>query len=191
MGLRRALVALLLGLAAWQAGAAGWIHAKAWLASGLIEDAWAEGRRTGAAVRPWPWADTWPVAELSAPRLAVRRVVLDGAHGEALAFGPGLAVLHGEGPGLRLVAGHRDTHLAFVSDLVEGDVLVFEDAGGPRRYRVVSTEVADAGTARIAPGDALVLVTCWPLDAAAPRGPLRYVVTARPELASLAAGLSR
>ena len=43
-------------------------------------------------------------------------------------------------------------------------------------------EVVDSRTTRIATSstDQLVLVTCWPFTATAPRGPLRYVVTLAP-----------
>lgn len=192
MGLRTAAVGLLLALAAWQAGAAGWIHAKAWLAEDLIEDAW---RRSGdgAVVRPWPWADTWPVARLMVPRLGVERIVLAGLHGEALAFGPGLAELPGDGGVQRVIAGHRDTHLAFAADLAEGDTLLLEDAAGSVRYTVVSAVVADSREQRLAPPLAgrLILVTCWPFDAPVPGGPMRWVVTAVPAAAAGAQPLSR
>ena len=41
-------------------------------------------------------------------------------------------------------------------------------------------QVVDSRIHRIATGNdagQLVLVTCWPFDAVAPRGPMRYVVT--------------
>ena len=43
----------------------------------------------GEAHPPWRWADTSPIARLEVPRLGVRRVVLAGATGAVLAFGPG------------------------------------------------------------------------------------------------------
>ena len=73
----------------WQLGLGAWIHAKAMLAQSLLETAWSETLRTGKEVKPWPWADTWPVARLTVPRLGIRRIVLAGASGSSLAFGPG------------------------------------------------------------------------------------------------------
>ncbi len=44
---------------------------------------------TGAPVKPWPWADTHPVARLIAPAQDADVLVLAGASGRTLAFGPG------------------------------------------------------------------------------------------------------
>ncbi len=38
--------------------------------------------------KPWPWADFQTTAEITAPRLNRSAIVLEGASGEALAFGP-------------------------------------------------------------------------------------------------------
>ena len=56
------------------------VHRKKWwLAPILIERAWTESRTHATEVKPWPWADTWPVARLSAPTLKLERFVLAGA----------------------------------------------------------------------------------------------------------------
>ncbi len=184
--LAAALVLIAGGL--WQLGGAGWIHAKAWLAQGLLEASWAASLAragTGAGpVRPWPWADTWPVARLQAPGLDVARIVLAGTSGRTLAFGPG----HLDGtatpgaPGHAILSGHRDTHFRFLKDLKQGDALRVQRPDGDwQDYRVTGTEVIDARQARLAPDDGrpvLSLVTCYPFDALTPGGPLRYVVTA-------------
>ncbi len=190
MGSRPARLAgalVLIGLGAWQLGGAGWIHAKAWVAQGLLEASWAASLAGAGAVRPWPWADTWPVARLQAPGLGVDRIVLAGTSGRTLAFGPG----HMDGtaapgvPGHSLLSGHRDTHFRFLKDLAPGDALrVQRPDGGWRDYRVIGAEVIDARQARLAPDDGrplLSLVTCYPFDALIPGGPLRYVVTAAGE----------
>jgi sortase A len=185
---RRALplaaAALLIGLGAWQLGAAAKIQAKAWLAQVLLERAWAASLAGAEGVRPWPWADTWPVARLQAPGLGVERIVLAGASGRTLAFGPG----HMDGsaapgaPGHSILSGHRDTHFRFLKDLAPGDALRVQGPDGAwRNYRVSATEVIDARHARLLPDDAtprLSLVTCYPFDAITPGGPLRYVVSA-------------
>ncbi len=179
-----ALAALLIGLGAWQLGGAATIHAKAWLARGLLEASWAASLAGAERVKPWPWADTWPVARLQAPRLGVDRIVLAGTSGRTLAFGPG----HMDGtappgaPGHSILSGHRDTHFRFLKDLEPGDTLRVQTPDGAwRAYRVSGAEVIDARAARLWPGDAtprLTLVTCFPFDAISPGGPLRYVVSA-------------
>ena len=96
-------------------------------------------------MKPWPWADTHPVARLRAPAYDVDLLVLEGANGRTLAWGPG----HVEGtatPGARgnaVVTGHRDTHFAFLREVKRGDALMVESADGTtRRYRVERTFVA-------------------------------------------------
>ncbi|HEY9550246.1 MAG TPA: sortase, partial [Kiloniellaceae bacterium] len=129
-----------------------------------------------------PWADTWPVARLRVPAEDVDLIVLAGASGRTLAFGP--AVVDGtEGLGHRILSGHRDTHFAFLETLAEGSRLELQDAGGTwREYRVRGRQVIDSRRPVIASaaedGALLTLVTCWPFDAVAPGGPLRYAVTA-------------
>ena len=96
------------------------IQGKAWLAPVLIERAWQQTLQQGGAVtKPWPWADTWPVARLRVPALEVDLLVLAGDRGNALAFGPGHAGASAV-PGTRgqsVIAGHRDTHFAFLREL--------------------------------------------------------------------------
>jgi sortase A len=189
MGLHRQLrrVALLLVVVgASQVGAGAYVHAKALAAQELLAIAWQRTRSGEAAVRPWPHADTWPVARLAVPRLGVERIVLDGASGRSLAFGPGHlpgTPLPGTG-GNSVLAAHRDTHFAFLRALVPGDEVRVETATGPvRRYRVSGSEVVRADDPRVSAqdaGDRLTLVTCWPFDAVQPGTPWRYVVVAVP-----------
>ena len=116
--LPKLLLAALIGFSAWQWGHAGLVHAKAWLAPLLIDRAWYESQRHATEVKPWPWADTWPVARLSVPTQGIERYVLSGANGASLPFGPGHmtgTALPGES-GTIVIAGHRgdvavDRHL--------------------------------------------------------------------------------
>jgi sortase A len=164
-------------------GNALYIHAKAAVAQILLRRAFAAEIASGTVVKPWSWADTWPVARIEVPRLAASAIVLAGGSGQALAFGPG----HLEGtpeagaPGTAVYAAHRDTHFAFLSRIGPGDeVVVTRRDGTVVRFRITHTEVVrwDAsGIDPAAPGRHLALVTCWPLDSAFP-GPLRYLVHA-------------
>ena len=63
----RTLAGVACGLAAWHAAHAGYLHGKAWLGQRLLERAWVQSARSGADVRPWPWADTHPVARIVVP----------------------------------------------------------------------------------------------------------------------------
>ena len=185
----RRLLALLLALAACQQlSAAGLIKARAWLAPVLIERAWAQSLSLGGRpVKPWPWADTWPVAKLRVPALGVERLVLAGDTGNALAFGPGHSSASASlgSAGLAVIGGHRDTHFAFLRALPSGARLQLQLPDGTwRAYRVESIEVVDASThdlPRLTGAERLLLVTCYPFDALRANGPLRYVVGAVPQ----------
>jgi sortase A len=176
--------AVLAAAGLWLLADATWIHAKAALAQHLLGRAWAASRGGAGRARPWPWADTWPVARLSAPRLGVERLVLAGASGRTLAFGPG----HHPGTappgasGNSVISGHRDTHFAFLRHLRDGDTLRLEDAAGRRRtYAVTTRAVVEARRVRlplVVDGARLTLITCYPFDAVVPGGPLRYLVIA-------------
>ncbi len=178
---------LLAGTGLLQLGAAGAIHAKAWLAQVLLERAWADTLAGRAEVRPWPWADTMPVARLRVPELGVDQIVLAGTSGRTLAFGP--AHLNGTArpgmPGHSVLSGHRDTHFAFMRNLRPGTGLRVQGPDGTwRHYQAGEARVIDARQAWLAIGErrtALTLVTCYPFDALESGGPLRYVITAESE----------
>ena len=109
--------------------------------------------------------------------------MLDGASGQALAFGPGhLAGTPDAGDrGTAVYAAHRDTHFALLGQVRPGDEIVVDRIDGRRaRFAMAGAQVVrwDAsGLDPHAPGRALALATCWPLDAKA-HGPLRYLVWA-------------
>jgi len=176
------IVLVVLGLV--QGAQGSWIYAKGWMAQQMLEGAWMRTLEGEAKVRPWPWADTWPVARLSFPGRERSMIVLEGASGSVLAFAPGHlqgTAVPGE-EGTCVLAGHRDTHFSVLEDLHPRDVIEVEGANGSRRlYRVRESTILDkrdvwALTPRGDPE--LILVTCWPFDAVIPGGPQRYVVWA-------------
>ena len=174
----------LLCLGFWQFGQGAYIPAKAWVAQEMMHKAW----RSAAAGRekpvPWPWADTWPVAKLSAKRGDVELIVLAGGSGRTMAFGPGhlsASAMPGE-DGNAVIAGHRDTHFRFLQDLEIGETLLFEMADGRNHlYRIREIDVVDARRASLVldtDEPVLSLVTCYPFDGPGAGGPMRYVVSA-------------
>lgn len=133
--------------------------------------------------KPWPWADFSTEAEITAPRIGETAVVLSGASGEALAFGPArLANTPAPGePGTSVIAAHRDTHFRWLKDVKPGDLLVITRTDGTSlTFRAGVSRIArwdESGINADAPGRNLVLATCWPFDATE-QGPLRYIVDA-------------
>ncbi|KAB1073588.1 class GN sortase [Methylobacterium planeticum] len=177
----RALGLLLLLVGLGLAAEAAWIPLKATLAQALLERAFARTLAEGRPVRPWPSADTEPVARLSLVGRSF--VALRGGSGQALAFGPG----HLDGtpepgePGTAVFAAHRDTQFAVLGQLGPGDAVGVTRRDGRRlRFRVTGARIAPWDASGIdpqAPGRHLALVTCWPLDGFA-AGPLRLIVEA-------------
>ncbi len=180
---RLALAALLFAGGLILTGQGVYIHAKALLAQVLLERAFTASLATGAAVKPWSWADTWPVARIAVPRLGASIIALSGSSGQALAFGPGHLPRTPEPgePGTTVYAAHRDTHFAFLRHVTPGDLIEVTRADRSiQRFRVSHTSVTpwdQSGLDPAAPGRHLVLATCWPFDARTP-GPLRYLVHA-------------
>jgi sortase A len=177
-----ALACALAGAAClWQAA---WIHVKAQLAQVLIAHAWQRHEHGDAMARPWPWADTTPVARLVVTGAGDQvYYVLEGSSGRNLAFGPThdpASVLPGE-PGNSVISGHRDTSFRFLESLGAGDRLRVDRNGTSTWFTVTDARVVDSRVKRIALGSAvprLTLVTCYPFAAVLPGGPLRWVVTA-------------
>lgn len=171
----------LLALASWQVASAGYIWAKARLAQYLIADAWQQMLQTGEPVRPWRWADTWPVARLKIKGQSL--YVLQGASGRVLAFAPG----HVDGTsepghsGTIAIAGHRDTHFALLEQVQAGDRVTLHSRLGIQHFAISEGRVVSAGDSQVlAPtGDTrLLLITCYPFDGLAGQASERYVLIA-------------
>lgn len=181
------LIASLVAVGLWQVWEGSWRYAKAGLSQLLLQRAWSRALSGDAMAKPWPWADTWPIARLRMPRLSVDQIVLAGAYGRTLAFGPGhlgSSALPGQG-GTIILVGHRDTHFKFLQHVQPDDRLEMVGSdGAARRYRIIEQRVMDQRRDSMATnqeGEELILITCFPFDAITSGGPLRYVVRAQAE----------
>lgn len=174
------------------------MQAKAHFAQFLIEQAWEKTLVDSKHHKPWAWADTYPIAQLS---IAVRNsnhlevgdehsllnlYVLAGASGRNLAFGPAL-VLSGAQPGEQgntIIAGHRDTHFALLQNVVKGQELYLTNTLGNRvTYRVQSMQVVHQSQIDVmeqTSAEELTLITCYPFNQISGGAQLRYVVKAIP-----------
>lgn len=191
--IQRSVAVVLLLLAIVSASDSAWIYLKAHLAQVLIKRAWQQTVDHEVAVKPWAWADTWPVAQLASGRLDVDLYVLNGSHGQALAFGPGYMTRSAmpNQIGTTVIAGHRDTHFSFMKFLQRDEILTLTNAKGRAvDYRVTQLRVVDSRTEKLnfrggsmdsidaIKRPHLILVTCYPFDAISVGGPLRYVARA-------------
>ena len=177
-----ALVLFLIGLSL--TGKATYIHAKAGLAKYLLRSSWQETMEKGDAVKPWAWADTWPVARMIVPEHEIDLVVLEGDSGNVLAFGPGhmtLSSLPGQ-PGNSIISGHRDTSFRFLERVSVGDRITMQTREGSMvPFKVIATQIIDAAVLDMnieTDIPLLTLVTCYPFDAVVPGGSERYLVFA-------------
>jgi len=180
----RVLGLLLLAAGAWQFGGGIYIYTNAGTAQHLPKADSEQTRIDRSATKPWPWADTAPLARLTLPAYGVDLLVLEGSSGRSLAFGPGHitgTALPGE-RGNSVISAHRDTHFTFLRDVRYGDELSIENARREvRRYRVTGIAITDKSNLAVLRGTGaarLTLVTCYPFNAISAVGPLRYVVTA-------------
>ncbi|MBR0698846.1 class GN sortase [Bradyrhizobium diazoefficiens] len=175
------LVLALIGLILFGDGA--YIHAKAWLAQVLLERAFDRSLATGEMIKPWSWADTWPVARIEVKRIGASAIVLEGVSGQALAFGPGHIPQTADAGerGVAVYAAHRDTHFRFLRNVAIGDVIEITRRDGKQyRYRADHADVVRSDAPGIDPSTQsreLALATCWPFDAVT-SGPERYVLHA-------------
>lgn len=161
------------------------------LAQVLVQRAWAAAPRDGLAPRPWPWADTRPVARIEAPKQHAHVIVLDGGLAGRSAFCPshvGGTALPGMS-GHSVVAAHDGDDFAFLQFVTVGQELWIDRPGESRAiYLIVDVRILDVARESVVVDDsmdALTLVTCYPFDDWNPRRPLRYVVTAvaeRPDI---------
>ncbi len=173
---------LLTGLAL--TGKGSWIYGKAKLAQLLLGWSWRSAVAGRGEVKPWPWADTHAIARLRVDDRDTDMIVLAGASGRTLAFGPG----HVDGsalPGQRgncVLMAHRDTHFEMLRYLMPGDVVTLQLPDCKKvRYTVKVARVIDkSDTSILQPAlrTRLTMLTCYPFDAVVPGGPLRYVVVA-------------
>src|SRR5438477_9836702 len=143
-----------------------YMYAKARVAQMLLARAWSLTLRGGRDVKPWGWADTWPVAKIEFPRQHASAIVLAGASGRTMAFGPG----HVDGtamPGERgncAISAHRDTQFDVLREVAAGDRIVVQSRDGRKHVYVVRgarvVDRLDTSVLRRSNGETLTLITC-------------------------------
>ena len=178
------VVVVSLSIGVWHLGNAAWIYTKAYAATFLIDNAWQATFVNKGINKPWSWADTWPVAEISVPAIGLNEIVLSGDSGASLAFGPGLSDAGAslESTGVKLISGHRDTHFSKLQNIAISDVIHIKTPAGSKQYKVSDMKVVDARTYAVdttKDNYDLVLATCYPFNAIDPGGYERFIVQAK------------
>ena len=175
--------ALLFLLGCYYFGHGTYIYAKAQTAQWLVATAWQRtlANQEESEVKPWSWADTWPVAKLIIDNKAL--YALEGADGSTLAFGPGHMIqtpLPSE-VGNSVIVGHRDTHFSRLQTVEEQDVIQVETSQGLFHYQVREIRIAHESQVSVLEDSQyslLTLITCYPFDSIEPNPSYRYVVRA-------------
>jgi sortase A len=181
--LAASLAAILAATGIWAIGAVFWSDAKSWLTQVLVAHAWQRSLAAGQHVKPWPWAESWPVARLTVPRLGIERYVLSG--GDAM---PELGARHMAGTALPGEAGNsvigalQEEDFAFLRGLPAQTAIEVDsmDARGIR-YTVRYVQELDPRDVWITKQEGparLTLITCAASAMASAGGPPCYVVSA-------------
>ena len=172
---------------------ASWLPVKAWLSQELISYSWQQSvnsrsslsNNLNVSIKPWPWADTFPIAELSFKRLQKNIVILNGGDPTTLAFSAGAIAPFNQTNSAKpfVVAGHRDSHFAFLEDILMKDVISMTDQYGQSQlYQVEAIDIVDAATGQfpvLANDSSLILITCYPFNGIDQDANERYVITAK------------
>lgn len=171
---------------------ASWLPIKGWLSEQLISYSWHQTIGLQQKTKPWPWADTYPIAELSFERLNKQVVVLNGGDPTTLAFSAGAIAPFNQARRAQpfVVAGHRDSHFSFLDEVVMNDIISLADKHGQSQlYQVEAIDIVDASTGELpvlADDSQLILITCYPFtntrniaNVAGSNSNERYVITAR------------
>jgi sortase A len=145
-----------------------WLPIKAWLSEQLISYSWHRTIDLKQKIKPWPWADTYPIAALSFQRLNKSVVVLNGGDPTTLAFSAGAIAPFNQARSTQpfVVAGHRDSHFSFLNEVVMNDLISLADKYGQSQlYQVEAIDIVDASTGELpvlADSSQLILITCYP-----------------------------
>jgi sortase A len=150
---------------------------------------WEEALKTGKPKPPWSGADFLPIGQIKIPKLGISRIVLNSASGEAMTWGIGKVSSSSEVEvtTTSVLAGHRDSHMRFLSKLQIGDQVEYQLINGIKKTYVIREIKIVRNASYLLPiteknNDILVLTTCWPFNAVV-SGPERFILTAEYNLA--------
>ncbi|WP_239023952.1 class GN sortase [Paraglaciecola marina] len=182
-------ITLVLLLGAYQFSSGIYIFAKAELAQRLIARAWHKSLDFNEPVKPWPWADTYPIAEL---RIKNKNwFILAGASGRNLAFAPShISATPKPGEqGNSVIVGHRDTQFNRLKNLQTGDIISVNTGDNTHNFKITQLRIAHESQLEYMENHesinginldepSLTLITCYPFDSVLPNPTHRYIVRA-------------
>lgn len=199
-------ICLIVALSSFAHG--GYLLIKAHLAQYLLNKAWQKQTVTNEfknryIIKPWPWADIYPVAKLRFERFNITQIVLNNDSGQALAFGPGLnrvntTNIENESSSVFVISAHNDTHFSILRKLKLNDSITLTlKSGRSQTVKVSNITIIDTKTEQLVLSNydeninseqndyndqnkplikELILVTCYPFRGAGTETTLRYIV---------------
>ena len=157
---------------------------KAIIGQHYLEVAWKESLKNNKLSKPWKSADFYMIGELIVPKLKISRVILNSVSGEALAWSIGRVtnLVSSSKNEPIILAGHRDSHMQFMSKLKIGDKIeLMMSDGNVKSYIISKTEVSSKPEMSLSPislnREILILTTCWPFNSVQ-SGDQRYIIFA-------------
>ena len=157
---------------------------KAIIGQHYLEVAWKESLKNNKLSKPWKSADFYMIGELIVPKLKISRVILNSVSGEALAWSIGRVtnLVSSSKNEPIILAGHRDSHMQFMSKLKIGDKIELMMTDGVLKTYIISkTEVSSKPEMSLSPislnREILILTTCWPFNSVQ-SGDQRYIIFA-------------
>jgi sortase A len=166
-------------------GRASLMPIKAIIGQHYLEVAWQDSLKKNKLSKPWKSADFYMIGELTIPKLKISRVILNSVSGEALAWSIGRINNIGSSSknGPIILAGHRDSHMQFMSKLNIGDKIELMMTDGVlKTYEISKLDVTDKPELKILSNsinnNSLILTTCWPFQSLK-SGSQRYLLHAK------------
>ena len=166
-------------------GRASLMPIKAIIGQHYLEVAWQDSLKKNKLSKPWKSADFYMIGELTIPKLKISRVILNSVSGEALAWSIGRVtnLVSSSKNGPIILAGHRDSHMQFMSELNVGDKIELMMSDGVVKTFIISkTNITNKPelimSALNLENKSLILTTCWPFNTQK-FGPERFIVTAQ------------
>ena len=157
---------------------------KAIIGQHYLEVAWKESLKNNKLSKPWKSADFYMIGELRVPKLKVSRVILNSVSGEAMAWSIGRVTNLGNAIEKQpiILAGHRDSHMQFMSELNVGDKIELMMSDGLLRlYNISEAQINQKATLDVSlpkfTNNSLILTTCWPFNSVR-SGTQRYILIA-------------
>jgi len=184
--LRRSLSPVFLTLGVVLLGYVGAQYGQMYVEQRHLAQEWEkQQQRARAEVQPTSTDDTaekedYGLTRLSAPKIDLDSVVVEGTSHRALLLGPGhLRSTPAPGDaGNSVITGHRDTFFRHLHELDKGDTVLVERDGKVFRYEVTGKKIVepdDLSVIKPVRDHRLTLITCYPTYYIGP-APKRLVV---------------